>query len=264
VISTDEDVGKIKAAVDARRDPDLLIMARTDACATHGFEAAIERAQKFSEAGADILFVEAVTAADEVRACRSAWSKPQLMNMVIGGKTPIFGAEELGGLGFGFVLYANAALQGAVAGMQKVLDGAARHRRVDEDPALVVPLRRAPAAGGQARVGRAGEPRNTPSTIDVAAPALPTSPACPVATVANTAMKDRIVIGLASVSTNTDSIAFSGVVASCAERACVATGARRSCTPIHARKAAPPSASGTRAATIDAMTADTPSAPMAP
>src|SRR5437764_9639498 len=53
VVSTEEAVAKIKAAVDARRDPDLLILARTDACATHGFEAAIERAQKMSEAGAD-------------------------------------------------------------------------------------------------------------------------------------------------------------------------------------------------------------------
>jgi 2-methylisocitrate lyase-like PEP mutase family enzyme len=81
-------VGKIKAAVDARTDADLLIMARTDAAATHGFEAAIERAQKFSEAGADILFVEAVTSADEVRAMPRRLDKPQLMNMVIGGKTP--------------------------------------------------------------------------------------------------------------------------------------------------------------------------------
>jgi len=66
VISTDEMVGKIKAAVDARTDPDLLIIARTDAAASHGFEAAVERAQRFSETGADILFVEAVTTVDEM------------------------------------------------------------------------------------------------------------------------------------------------------------------------------------------------------
>ena len=94
VISTEEAVAKIKAAVDARHDPDLLIMARTDACAVHGFEAAIERAHKFGEAGADILFVEAVTTADEIRALPQRLAQPQLMNMVIGGKTPIFGAEE--------------------------------------------------------------------------------------------------------------------------------------------------------------------------
>ena len=138
VISTEEAVSKIKAAVDARTDPDLLILARTDAAATLGFEAAIERAQKFSEAGADILFVEAVTTADEIRALPRRLAKPQLMNMVIGGKTPIFGAEELAGLGYGIVLYANAALQGAVAGMQKALTVLRETRRVDEDPALVV------------------------------------------------------------------------------------------------------------------------------
>ena len=140
VISTEEAVNKIKAAVDARTDPDLLVMARTDAAATLGFEAAIERAQKFSEAGADILFVEAVTTADEIRALPQRLKKPQLMNMVIGGRTPIFGAEELAGLGYGIVLYANAALQGAVAGMQKALAVLRDTKRVDEDPALVVPF----------------------------------------------------------------------------------------------------------------------------
>jgi len=140
VIDTGEMLGKIKAAVDARLDSDLLIMARTDAAAVHGFEAAIERAQQFSEAGADILFVEAVTLADEVRAMPQRLGKPQLMNMVIGGKTPTFGAEELGKLGYGFVLYANAALQGAVAGMQRALTVLRDTRRLDEDPALVAPF----------------------------------------------------------------------------------------------------------------------------
>ncbi|MEZ2297864.1 oxaloacetate decarboxylase [Variovorax sp. RCC_210] len=140
VISTEEAVDKIKAAVDARTDADLLVMARTDAAATQGFEAAIERAQKFSEAGADILFVEAVTTAEQIRALPQRLAKPQLMNMVIGGKTPIFGAEELAGLGYGIVLYANAALQGAVAGMQKALTVLRETKRIDEDPALVVPF----------------------------------------------------------------------------------------------------------------------------
>ncbi len=140
VIATEEAVSKIKAAVDARHDPDFLIMARTDACATQGFEAALERAQRFAEAGADILFVEAVTTAQEIRALPQRLHKPQLMNMVIGGRTPIFGAQELGELGYGIVLYANAALQGAVAGMQKALTVLRETRRVDEDPALVVPF----------------------------------------------------------------------------------------------------------------------------
>ena len=140
VISTEEAVNKIKAAADARQDADLLILARTDACAVHGFEAAIERAQRFAEAGADILFVEAVTSADEIRALPQRLDRPQLMNMVVGGKTPIFGAQELGGMGYGLVLYANAALQGAVAGMQKALAVLRDTRRLDEDPALVTPF----------------------------------------------------------------------------------------------------------------------------
>ena len=140
VISTEEAVSKIKAAVDARTDPDFLVMARTDAAATHGFEAAVERAMRFAEAGADILFVEAVTKAEEIRALPQRLGPPQLMNMVIGGKTPIFGAEELGQLGYGIVLYANAALQGALAGMQKALTVLRDTKRVDEDPNLVAPF----------------------------------------------------------------------------------------------------------------------------
>ena len=138
VIATAEAVAKIKAAVDARHDENLLILARTDACAVHGFEAALERAHRYSEAGADILFVEAVTTEAEIRSLPQRLAAPQLMNMVIGGKTPIFGTDELGALGYGLVLYANAALQGAVAGMQKALGTLQQTRRLDEDPALVV------------------------------------------------------------------------------------------------------------------------------
>ena len=140
VISTEEAVSKIKAAVDARRDPDFLIMARTDAAATHGFEAAVERAQKFAEAGADILFVEAVTQAEEVRTLPQRLAKPQLMNMVIGGKTPLFNADQLGDLGYGIVLYANAALQGAVMGMQNALTTLRDAKEVREDSDLVTPF----------------------------------------------------------------------------------------------------------------------------
>ena len=140
VISTEEAVNKIKAAVDARRDADLMIMARTDAAATLGFEAAVERAQKFADAGADILFVEAVTQAEEVRALPQRLPQPQLMNMVIGGRTPIFNAQQLGELGYGIVLYANAALQGAVMGMQKALTVLRDEKEVQEASGLVTPF----------------------------------------------------------------------------------------------------------------------------
>lgn len=151
VISTEEAVGKIKAAVDARRDSDFLIMARTDAAATHGFDAAVERAQRFAEAGADILFVEAVTKAEEVRALPQRLAKPQLMNMVIGGRTPIFSASQLGELGYGIVLYANAALQGAVMGMQKTLTTLRDAKEVQESSGLVTPF-----AERQRLVGKPG------------------------------------------------------------------------------------------------------------
>ena len=137
VIAADDMLGKIRAACDARRDADLMIMARTDAAAVHGFEAAIERAQRFAEAGADILFVEAVTTQAEVRALPQRLDAPQLINMVIGGKTPIMTSDELSLLGYGLVLYANAALQGAVTGMQRVLHQLRTSHRVDEDPSVV-------------------------------------------------------------------------------------------------------------------------------
>lgn len=151
VISTEEAVGKIKAAVDARLDPELLIMARTDACATQGFEAAVERAQRFAEAGADLLFVEAVTSAEQIRVLPQRLGTPQLINMVIGGKTPIVDAGELASLGYGLVLYANAALQGALAGMQKALGTLREQGRLAEDPALVAPF-----AERQRLVGKPG------------------------------------------------------------------------------------------------------------
>ena len=151
VISSSEMLGKIRAAVDARRNPDTLIMARTDAAAVHGFEAAVERAQAFREAGADILFVEAVTQADQVRALPQRLQAPQLMNMVIGGKTPIFNADQLGALGYGFVLYANAALQGAVMGMQNALTTLHQQRQLLEGSGLVTPF-----AERQRLVGKPG------------------------------------------------------------------------------------------------------------
>lgn len=140
VISTEEAVAKIKAAVDARQDPDLMIMARTDACASLGFEAALERAQRFAEAGADLLFVEAVTTPEQIRALPQRLATPQLMNMVIGGKTPLLPAAELAALGYGLVLYANAALQGALAGMGRALGQLRESGELLESSGLVSPF----------------------------------------------------------------------------------------------------------------------------
>jgi 2-methylisocitrate lyase-like PEP mutase family enzyme len=137
VIGAVEAASKIKAAVDSRQSDDFLIIARTDARAVEGFEAAVARAQLFIEAGADITFVEAPESVDELRRIPRSLSVPQLVNVVIGGKTPTMDAAEFGTMGFGLVLYANAALQGAVLGMQKALAQLHKTGRLDEDSGLV-------------------------------------------------------------------------------------------------------------------------------
>jgi 2-methylisocitrate lyase-like PEP mutase family enzyme len=121
VIPAEEMGAKIRAATDARADSDFLIVARTDARAVDGFQAAIDRAAQWIEAGADVTFVEAPETLEEVRRIPSLLRVPQVLNLVAGGKTPIVNVKELAKAGYGMVLYANAALQGAIAGMQSAL-----------------------------------------------------------------------------------------------------------------------------------------------
>ena len=121
VIPADEMMAKIRAAVDARKSEDFLIVARTDARAEHGFDAAIDRAEKWIDAGADVTFVEAPESIEELRRIPSLLRVPQVINMVPGGKTPIVNGAELASMKFAMVLYANAALQGAILGMQAAL-----------------------------------------------------------------------------------------------------------------------------------------------
>jgi 2-methylisocitrate lyase-like PEP mutase family enzyme len=120
LIPAEEMVGKVRAAADARRQ-DMVIIARTDACAVEGFEAAIDRAARYIEAGADMTFVEAPQTLEDLSAIPSRLGAPQMLNMVLGGKTPIVDAAAAGKMGFGLVLYANAALQAATHGMQATL-----------------------------------------------------------------------------------------------------------------------------------------------
>lgn len=127
VISTEEMVGKIKAAVDARRDHDLVILARTDARAVEGFEAALERAQAYREAGADAMFVEAPLDREELLAIPRRLPGIHLCNMVIGGKTPLLPREELAAAGYAAVAYANAALQASMLAMQQILKHLSDH-----------------------------------------------------------------------------------------------------------------------------------------
>jgi 2-methylisocitrate lyase-like PEP mutase family enzyme len=108
LISAQEMVGKIKAAVGARQSPQTLIIARTDAIAVEGFERAIARAALFAEAGADVLFIEAPRQREELTRIGARFGKsvPLLANMVEGGRTPILPASELEALGFAVVIFA--------------------------------------------------------------------------------------------------------------------------------------------------------------
>jgi 2-methylisocitrate lyase-like PEP mutase family enzyme len=121
VISQSEMVQKIHAAVDSRQDDDLMIIARTDARAVEGLDAAIARARAYIDAGADMTFVEAPQGFDELARIGAELHVPQVANIVFGGRTPDPGRKALAENGFGFVLYANAALQAALRASREVL-----------------------------------------------------------------------------------------------------------------------------------------------
>lgn len=126
VVPLGEMLAKIKAAVDTRRDGDLQIVARTDARAILGLQAAIDRAGAMIEAGADATFVEAPTSADELAVVARDLPVPQVANVVFGGLTPELGRGRFAELGFGCVLYANAALQAALKASHDVLEALLR------------------------------------------------------------------------------------------------------------------------------------------
>jgi 2-methylisocitrate lyase-like PEP mutase family enzyme len=119
VVETEEWLTKIRAAVDARDH--ALIMARTDAAACTSFEDAVDRCQRALEAGADVLFLEGPRTPEEIAKIPGSADAPFLLNLVYGGNTPILSQQELAQMGFAMVLYANAALQAAISGMQRVL-----------------------------------------------------------------------------------------------------------------------------------------------
>jgi 2-methylisocitrate lyase-like PEP mutase family enzyme len=137
VIPAAEMVAKVKAAVDTRRDRDLLIIARTDAIAPEGFEAAIERAAAYHDAGADVTFVEAPTTMEQITDIPRRLPWPQLANIVLGGRTPELPNEKLKELGYAGVIYANVALQAAVKGMQEALGELRRKGHMGEAIGMV-------------------------------------------------------------------------------------------------------------------------------
>lgn len=124
LIPADEMVGKIRAALDARRSAETLIVARTDAVAVEGLERAFERAEAYVEAGADVLFVEAVRSLEDMRTTTAAFGArvPLLVNMVEGGCTPLMSAAELEALGFALVIFPGGAMRAVTRALTDYYD----------------------------------------------------------------------------------------------------------------------------------------------
>jgi 2-methylisocitrate lyase-like PEP mutase family enzyme len=129
LVSTAEMVGKIHAACDARQNDDTMIIARTDAIAVEGFEAALERAEHYRTAGADLLFIEAPQSRQDMITLnqRFAGSLPLMANMVEGGKTPIFPAEDLQSLGYDLVIFPGGLMRALATTAQEYFHSLKQH-----------------------------------------------------------------------------------------------------------------------------------------
>ena len=121
LISTEEMVGKIRACVEVREDPDFTIIARTDAREEFGMAEAVRRARLYVEAGADCIFIEAPKTVDELKEIRREISVPVLANMVEGGKTPWLTAQELQKLGFNIVIYPLSGWMAAASVLRQLM-----------------------------------------------------------------------------------------------------------------------------------------------
>jgi len=120
LISVEEMVGKLRAAADARRS-EMLIIGRTDARGVEGFEAALERAHRYKDAGADVLFLEAPESLAELERIARDLPPPAMANMVEGGATPMMTAAELGAMGFRLVIFPGAAVRVSAAAMLRMM-----------------------------------------------------------------------------------------------------------------------------------------------
>ncbi|MDD5008242.1 MAG: oxaloacetate decarboxylase [Syntrophorhabdaceae bacterium] len=122
VIEADDMVAKLKAAVDARMDSDFVIMARTDALGVHGIDDAIERANRYREAGADLIFVEAPTTKEQMLRINREVNAPTKVIQLEGGKTPMMSVKELEEIGYNVVVYPISALYAAAWAVKQVMD----------------------------------------------------------------------------------------------------------------------------------------------
>ncbi|MBR0648066.1 oxaloacetate decarboxylase [Roseomonas terrae] len=126
LIPAREMAGKLRAACDARPDPDLLIIARTDAIAVEGIDAALDRARAYRDAGADVIFVEAPRSLAEIERIAREIPGPKLINMFHGGKTPLVPAAELQAMGYAIVIIPSDLQRAAIRAMQDTLAAIAR------------------------------------------------------------------------------------------------------------------------------------------
>jgi methylisocitrate lyase len=131
LISKEEMIKKIEAAIDARTDPDLVIMGRTDARAVYGLDHAVERANAYAKAGADMVFVEAPQTTEELKKIAKSVDVPTMANMVEGGKTPIHSVKELEEMGFKIASFSGSAQKIAIKSMQDVFGVLRTTGRVD-------------------------------------------------------------------------------------------------------------------------------------
>jgi len=121
IVDVEEVVGKIKAAVGARRDPDFMIIARTDARAVEDFDRAVERAGEYIAAGADAIFPEALQSADEFKAFASEVKAPLLANMTEFGKSPLLSFQELADFGYRMVIFPQSAFRVSMKATEEFL-----------------------------------------------------------------------------------------------------------------------------------------------
>lgn len=121
LVPTGEMVGKLHAVLDARSDPDLVVIARTDAIASEGVDAALERARAYRDAGADVIFVEAPESVEQIELIAREVPGPKLINMFHGGKTPVVPRERLAELGYRLVIIPSDLQRAVIRACEDVL-----------------------------------------------------------------------------------------------------------------------------------------------
>lgn len=142
IVSAEEMVGKIHAAVDARKDKDFVILARTDARTNFGIDEAIRRGHMYEEAGADVLFIESPENADEMRRITSSFKVPVLSNMLESGRTPLMTTQQLQEIGYNLVIFCVASTYvsaKAVLGYLKHLKDAGTTKDIIESSMIAFP-----------------------------------------------------------------------------------------------------------------------------